>query len=303
MLNDGKGVEFKSGSGTLSLSLTVSVETLDSAQIVYADFSQIGAGGSIDLSNIDDVVNIENDGQPVTCSLNLEQLGINTNSNDSIENIVIEGDSTIIIKPADWNDIANSEIVIEHDIGSDGSIESTETIRQKDTTPPSTVIGLESTAESTWINWTWTNPTDPDFNHNEIYLNGAFQTNTSAEYFNATGLQPITSYTISTRTVDNSKNVNETWVNSTATTAAELSSDSEKPVIESVVLFPANTTAGATISLSINATDDIDVTEVTAGDTLLTKKDGFWQGSITAPSSVGGYSLSIKAKDACWKHC
>jgi hypothetical protein len=160
------------------------------------------------------------------------------------------------------------------------------------------VTDLESTNGTSWINWTWTNPTDPDFNHNEIYLNGAFKTNTSAEYFNATGLQPITSYTISTRTVDNSKNVNEIWVNSTATTAAELLSDSEKPVIGSVVLFPANTTAGATISLSINATDDIDVTEVTASDTLLTKTDGFWQGSITAPSSVGGYSLSIKAKDA-----
>ena len=297
MLNDGKGVEFKSGSGTLSLSLTVSVETLDSAQIVYADFSQIGAGGSIDLSNIDDVVNIENDGQPVTCSLNLEQLGINTNSNDSIENIVIEGDSTIIIKPADWNDIANSEIVIEHDIGSDGSIESTETIRQKDTTPPSTVIGLESTADSSWINFAWTNPSDSDFNHTGIYLNGIFQTNTSAEYFNATGLQPETSYTISTRTTDVNGNVNETWVNSTATTAAELASDVGKPVIQSVVMFPTNTTAGATINISINATDNTDVTEVTAGDIQLTKTDGIWQGSITAPSSVGDYSLSIKAND------
>jgi parallel beta-helix repeat protein len=74
--------------------------------------------------------------------------------------------------------------------------------------------------------------------------------------------------------------------------------DTTNPVIESVVLFPANTTAGSTINISVNATDDTGVTAVTAGDLQLTKTDGIWQGSITAPSSVGNYSLSINATDA-----
>ena len=74
--------------------------------------------------------------------------------------------------------------------------------------------------------------------------------------------------------------------------------DTAKPVIESVVLFPANTTAGSTISISANITDNIGVTEVVAGQVQLKNTDGTWQGSITAPSSVGDYSLKITAKDA-----
>jgi PKD repeat protein len=76
-------------------------------------------------------------------------------------------------------------------------------------------------------------------------------------------------------------------------------SDTTKPVIDSVVLFPANTTAGSTISISVNATDDKEVTGVTAGTVSLVKDvNGVWQGSITAPSIVGSYSLIINASDA-----
>ncbi len=171
-------------------------------------------------------------------------------------------------------------------------------VLEQDTTLLSSVANLQHTSGTTWINWTWQNPTDPNFNHTEIYLNGTFQTNTSAEYFNATGLQPETSYTIGTRTVDIYGNVNETWVNLTATTEAELLLDVEPPAFNSVTLFPANTTAGATIDIEVNATDDMGVAEVTAGDTQLTKTDGIWQGSITAPNELGDYSLSITAIDA-----
>ena len=87
-----------------------------------------------------------------------------------------------------------------------------------DRTPPASITNLTPTPAPTYINWTWTNPPDPDFNHTEIYLDGAFQTTTSSEYFNATDLTPATSYTISTRTVDTSGNINQTWMNDTATT-------------------------------------------------------------------------------------
>jgi uncharacterized repeat protein (TIGR01451 family) len=165
-------------------------------------------------------------------------------------------------------------------------------------TPPQSIGNLQSSNGSTWINWTWQNPTDTDFNHTEIYLNGIFQTDISAEYFNATGLQPETDYTIGTRTVDINGNVNETWINSTATTVAELSSDVEKPVIQSVILFPANTTAGSKINITVNAKDNVGVAKVKAGEIQLLKDDnGIWRGNITAHSSVGSYSLSIKAND------
>ncbi|MBC2697376.1 MAG: PKD domain-containing protein [ANME-2 cluster archaeon] len=85
-------------------------------------------------------------------------------------------------------------------------------------TPPSSITYLHPTPSITHINWTWSNPPDPDFNHTEIYLDGTFQRNTSEEYFNATDLTPNTEYKISTRTVDDLRNINETWVNDTATT-------------------------------------------------------------------------------------
>ncbi|AKB69090.1 NosD domain-containing protein [Methanosarcina mazei] len=78
----------------------------------------------------------------------------------------------------------------------------------------------------------------------------------------------------------------------------EIIPDTTSPVIDSVVLFPANTTSGSTITISVNATDNVEVTEVTAGDIQLTKTDGRWKGSIIASSSVGSYSLQITAKDA-----
>lgn len=295
---DGSSVGFTSGKGTSILSLMLEKQETGVAQIVRADISQIEANGAIVLSNVDGTIVVQNHGLPRTCSLYLEQVGFSPNSDDSIKNIVIEGDSTIIVKPSDWNEIANSEIIIEHDVGSDGIVDSVETIRKKDATPPSSITNLQSTNGITWINWAWTNPTDSDFNHTEIYLNDIFQTNTSAEYFNATGLEPETEYTIGTRTVDISGNINETLVNSTVTTLAELASDTEKPVIESVVLYPANTTAGSTINVNVATTDNIDVTGVTASSIQLTKTDGFWQGSIIAPSSIGSYSLLITAKDA-----
>ncbi|TKY91895.1 MAG: hypothetical protein C5S46_03490 [Candidatus Methanomarinus sp.] len=90
-----------------------------------------------------------------------------------------------------------------------------------DNTPPLSIIGLDdSTIGQTYINWTWTDPSDSDFADVMIYLNGTFITNVSkdVEHYNATGLTPDTNYTISTHTIDTSGNINNTWVNDSATT-------------------------------------------------------------------------------------
>ena len=73
--------------------------------------------------------------------------------------------------------------------------------------------------------------------------------------------------------------------------------DIEKPVIQSAILFPANTTAGSKINITVNATDNIGVVGVTAGNAPMVNINGIWQGSITAPSKIGSYSLSINASD------
>ena len=91
-----------------------------------------------------------------------------------------------------------------------------------DTTPPASVRDLnESGVGETWINWTWTNPTDDDFSHVMMYLDGVFQTNVSkpTNYYNATVLVGGTEYELSTHSVDTNGNVNLSWVNDTATTS------------------------------------------------------------------------------------
>jgi PKD repeat protein len=90
-----------------------------------------------------------------------------------------------------------------------------------DLTPPGPVTGLNETAVgSGWINWAWTNPTDLDFNHVELWVNGSFIANTSAAAYNVTGLSASTTYQVEVITVDNVGNRNTPGVTDLATTAA-----------------------------------------------------------------------------------
>lgn len=89
-----------------------------------------------------------------------------------------------------------------------------------DQTPPASVTNLtEASTGPSWIQWAWVNPTDTDFSHVMIYLNGMYVTDTSDPYYNVTGLAEGTTHTISTMTVDTSGNINPTWVNDSAMAA------------------------------------------------------------------------------------
>jgi len=87
-----------------------------------------------------------------------------------------------------------------------------------DTIPPNSITNLQNTTSDLWINWTWINPSDIDFNHNEIYINNTFILNNSLTYYNLTGLSDLITKTISLRSVDNTGNINSTWMNQTTTT-------------------------------------------------------------------------------------
>jgi len=102
------------------------------------------------------------------------------------------------------------------------------TAATSDTTPPASISNLDEIDKgTTWILWNWTNPPDPDFNYTEVWIDGEFKdkVTTPEHLYNATGLNPDTTYEIGTRTVDNSGNVNQTWVNDTATTLSLLIHD------------------------------------------------------------------------------
>jgi len=74
--------------------------------------------------------------------------------------------------------------------------------------------------------------------------------------------------------------------------------DTINPTIDSVAVYPANTTAGSKVDIKVAASDNEEVTGVTADDYVFTYSDGYWKGNITASSSPGKYNILIKAKDA-----
>jgi len=94
-----------------------------------------------------------------------------------------------------------------------------------DTTPPASIRDLHNTTYAgSYINWSWTDPTDSDFSHVLVYIDSVPKPNVpkGTRYYNATGLTANADHTISTRTVDTSGNVNMTWVNQTRRTAPSL---------------------------------------------------------------------------------
>jgi len=98
-----------------------------------------------------------------------------------------------------------------------------------DMTPPAGVSNLHELAVgSTWINWTWTNPPDVDFNYTMVYSGlGVHEANVygaapgEMSYINTSDFctfDPYTAYTICTHTVDIRGNINYTWINDSART-------------------------------------------------------------------------------------
>ncbi len=108
-----------------------------------------------------------------------------------------------------------------------------------DVTPPASVQNLQqSEVEQTRIRWTWTNPSDADFSHVMVYIDGAFMTTTSETYYELTGLTEGTTHTIGLQTVDTTGNINPEIVGDDATTSAilpEITSVSGKDITSSSI--------------------------------------------------------------------
>jgi hypothetical protein len=91
VLNNGTGIEFTSENDTVpSLGLLLDVETPDHAQIVNANISQIETGVSVCLSNVNGTITMQNNGQPRTCNISIEQASSGQSSNVTINNIAIK---------------------------------------------------------------------------------------------------------------------------------------------------------------------------------------------------------------------
>lgn len=170
---------------------------------------------------------------------------------------------------------------------------------QPDTIPPHSITNLSLLATgTTWLNFTWLNPPDPDFNHTELYLNGTFLTNVYApqNYYNITGLNSDTSYELGTHTVDTSGNINETWVNKTVKTAPASSAPIHvtNPSVSPAIILNDNGRArppGTNISL-LNVTVTGDISSVTID---LSPIGGSATASLTRIQGTNNYTITTNA--------
>ncbi|MBW2980816.1 hypothetical protein KY360_05360 [Candidatus Woesearchaeota archaeon] len=169
-------------------------------------------------------------------------------------------------------------------------------ISVQDVISPGSVTNLEETAVGyTWIYWNWTNPGDTDFDEAIVYIDGVNEVNTSNSYYNATGLTSNTNHTISIRTKDTSGNINTTWVNDTAATLA----DTTVPQITSYAVTPRVVIIDRDVSITANATDDVDTPSTYANITLpnSTVLTLALQSNYTAQIS-GRHNVTIIANDS-----
>jgi hypothetical protein len=87
--------------------------------------------------------------------------------------------------------------------------------------PTDSVSNLTNVSSSSYyINWTWTDPSDPNFDKVQIYINNKYKTSVleGIQYYKAKKLYANRSYTLSTRTIDKDGNASLTWKNNTAWT-------------------------------------------------------------------------------------
>lgn len=104
---------------------------------------------------------------------------------------------------------------------------------------PASITNLLNTTQFYSINWTWTNPSDIDFDYTSVYINGTLVSNTSNSYYLLNPISIGENYTISTHTVDLSGNVNTTWVNKTINTSTLK------------LFYPLNTSTGVSINTNL----------------------------------------------------
>ncbi|SNY19848.1 S-layer protein (TIGR01567 family) [Methanohalophilus euhalobius] len=153
-----------------------------------------------------------------------------------------------------------------------------------DTTPPASISDLTNTTSTNWIEWSWTNPGDEDFDHTEIYIDDNWEANVSkpdSSYNYTESVLPNTTYEIEIRTVDESGNVNTSGVTQTATTT---NPDTTPPASISDL---TNTTSAYWIEWSWTnpGDEDFDHTEIYIDDN--------WEANVSKPDSSYNYTESV----------
>ncbi|WP_410512428.1 S8 family serine peptidase [Paenibacillus sp. BR2-3] len=128
---------------------------------------------------------------------------------------------------------------------------------QADTTAPGDVTDLQVTDKTeSSLSLIWSNPIDPDFATNHIYINNVRAGMTAEQTYMLDGLQPSTSYTLAVKSVDQSGNESLGITVTEATYAAAPVIDTTSPA--EVTGLIANETTRSSIRLSWNNPADAD---------------------------------------------
>lgn len=87
--------------------------------------------------------------------------------------------------------------------------------------------------------------------------------------------------------------------NESAEATATFTCDKAPPAIQSASYSPALIAGGDPVSIVVEATDNYEVTSVTADSTVLINSSGsLWTGTLTADSTLGLHSVALVAQDA-----
>ena len=174
-----------------------------------------------------------------------------------------------------WNAVGNRTMVVKAQNSNGISNSVTWDVMVQDITHQASITNLTNiTYASTYINWTWIDPSDPDFSKVMVYLDGVYQNDVlkGVQYYNAT-VVPGT-YTIGIRTVDTNGNINATLVTHIAST-----------------IFPSIRFINGIIKDSLNKTgiSGVWVSTNTSLSTM-TNATGFYSFAVTS----GTYNLRAK---------
>jgi cell wall-associated NlpC family hydrolase len=170
-----------------------------------------------------------------------------------------------------------------------------------DTTPPViTNISNTSDTNSAVITWETNEASDSLVKYGtstgSYTLSESGSTMVLSHSVSLTGLTSDTLYYYVVNSTDGSQNHAQSTERIFRTQAL---ADTTPPVIESVTLYPVNATAGADINVTVKASDNVGVIEVKADSISLIYSNGEWNhGSITAPSTIGSYTVTIRANDS-----
>jgi hypothetical protein len=185
--------------------------------------------------------------------------------------------------------VSLSVLTLEDGVGSErtGALPS-------DLVPPANVTDLNIETTDTTATLTYVLPMDEDFDHLEIYQDGVLVgPSVTAATFNVTGLEPLTNYDFTVKSVDTSENVSEGI--STMTSTKDV--PDTNPPAEVFGLAATDLTAeGATLTYALPGDADFSHVQIFEGDVLVA--DNVVESNYVITGLVAGdYTYTVKTVD------